>query len=481
MPSATFSWWALGAANLFAIVHGLAAAALTVHALLTKRNVRSAIAWIGMAWLSPMVGVVLYYVFGINRVRRRASQLTRRGHARSAAPRSASHRAAGELNENIELIARVGTHVTGHPLTHGNAITRFDGGDEAYPAMLAAIGEARRSVALASYIFRADRAGLPFVKALADAKGRGVEIRVLIDGIGSGYLWSPGRRALVAAGIPVARFLHDWLPWQMPFVNLRNHKKLLIVDGILGFTGGLNIGAENMLSTRPRHPVKDVHFRLKGPVIGQLMETFAEDWRFTTGEILTGEAWWPDPRPDGDLLARGISSGPDEDLGKLELLLQAALGQARHRLRIVTPYFLPDEQLMAGLALAALRGVQVDVVLPGKSNHFLVDWALRAHVGFVTTPGVHFHLAPAPFEHTKLMTVDGTWGLVGSPNWDVRSTRLNFEFSVECYESRFVAALDELIDGKIAISRPLSPADLAHRALPVRLRDAAARLLLPYL
>jgi cardiolipin synthase len=281
--------------------------------------------------------------------------------------------------------------------------------------------------------------------------------------------------------VPVARFLHDWLPWQMPFLNLRNHKKLLIVDGALGFTGGLNIGAENMQSTKPRHPVKDVHFRIEGPVVAQLMETFAEDWRFTTGEALAGDEWWPDDEATGPVLARGISSGPDEDLGKLELLLQGALGQARHHLRIVTPYFLPDEQLMSGLALAALRGVQVDIVLPEKSNHILVDWALRAHVGFVTTEGIRFHLAPLPFDHAKLMTVDGHWSLVGSPNWDVRSTRLNFEFSVECYETTFTASLDELIDAKIAQAKSLSPDQLARRPLPIRLRDAAARLLLPYL
>jgi cardiolipin synthase len=481
MPSAIASWAVLDAGDLFAIAHALAATALTIHALLTKRDVRSAIAWIGMAWLSPMIGVLLYCVFGVNRVRRRASQLSRRGHRRDARSRRARPSDELELPDNVELIARVGSHVTGRPLMRGNAIARFDGGDDAYPAMLAAIGGAQRTIALASYIFRADQAGLPFVAALAEAKSRGVEIRVLIDGVGSGYLRSPARRALAAAGIPVARFLHEWLPWQMPFVNLRNHKKLLIIDGAVGFTGGLNIGAENMLSTRPRHPVKDVHFRIVGPVVGQLMETFAEDWRFTTGESLSGADWWPDPAPQGDVLARGISSGPDEDLGKLELLLQAALGQARRRLRIITPYFLPDDQLMSGLALAALRGVEVDVVLPERTNHILVDWALRAHVGFVTTPGVRFHLAPPPFEHTKLLTVDGHWGLVGSPNWDVRSTRLNFEFSVECYEPGFVAGLDALIDAKIAVSRPLTPADLTHRPLPIRLRDASARLLLPYL
>lgn len=474
---------AFGPVHLVAILHVLMAGTLTAHALLFKRDVRASIGWIGLAWLSPVVGVILYYVFGINRVTRRASRLARGGRRGASARPPADDAARFLLPENIGLIARVGAEVTGRGLAPGNTVACLHGGDEAYPAMLAAIAAAHRSIALASYIFRADRTGLAFVEALAAARARGVEIRVLIDGIGSGYLYSGAQQHLTAAGVPVARFLHDWLPWRMPFLNLRNHKKLLIVDGGLGFTGGLNIGAENLLSAEPGS-VRDVHFRLSGPVVGQLLETFAEDWNFITGESLAGDAWWPAAETKGaagPVLARGVASGPDEDLGKIEMLLRAALGQARRRLRIVTPYFLPDQPLMNDLALAALRGVEVDIVLPEKSNHRVFDWALHAHLGLVATPGLRFHWAPPPFDHAKLMTVDGSWSLVGSPNWDVRSTRLNFEFAVECYDPAFAASLDRLIDAKIARAGRRSPAELAHPTLPIRLRNAAARLLLPYL
>ncbi|HLI13921.1 MAG TPA: phospholipase D-like domain-containing protein [Alphaproteobacteria bacterium] len=467
------------ALDLFAVAHAAAAGAVTVHVLLRKRNVRAAIGWIGLAWLSPAFGALLYYALGINRVSRRAARLRYRGVA-ARKPRAPRVTPAA-LPDNIAIVADVGERVVGRPLTPGNKLTPLRGGDEAYPAMIAAIAAAKRSVALQSYIFRADEAGLPIVAALAAARARGVEVRVLIDGIGGGYLISPIARALARAGIPAARFFHDWLPWRMPFLNMRSHKKILVVDGAIGFTGGLNIGAENVAALRRRRAVDDIHFRVDGPVVSQLMLTFAEDWNFATGELLEGEAWWPELAPAGPLLARGISSGPDEDVEKLDAVLATATAAARKRLRIVTPYFLPEQHLMSALALAALRGVEVEIVIPARSDHFLLDWAMRAHLGFFGVPDVRFYLTPPPFDHAKLMTMDGRWCFLGSANWDARSMRLNFEFNLECYGEDAVAAIDRMIDARIARAHLASRDELTRRPLPQRLRDAAARLLLPYL
>jgi len=466
--------------DLIAVADMLAAAAVTAHVLLRKRDVRAAIGWIGLAWLSPITGPALYYFFGINRVTRRASRLTagmaRHGRVAMAVTVLPD---TPPLPENILTIARVGDRLTSHSLVRRNAISLFCGGDEAYSAMLDAIGGARRSIALASYIFRADRLGSAFIEALREARGRGVEIRVLVDGIGSGYLFPSSVSELKRAGIVVARFMHHWLPWRMPFLNMRSHKKLLVVDGAIGFAGGLNLGAENLRRLRPVRPVDDVHFRVDGPVVSQLMMTFAEDWNFTTGEVLSGDPWWPDIAAAGPVLARGISSGPDEDIGKLEAVLATAVAAAKQRLRIVTPYFLPDQRLMSAIELAVLRGVQVDVVLPERSDHRLLDWAMRAHLGFIAVAGVTVYLTPEPFDHSKLVTVDGVWCALGSANWDVRSLRLNFEFMLECYGVSVASDVDRIVDGKIARARQLSL--LGERPLPVKLRDAAARLLLPYL
>jgi cardiolipin synthase len=465
--------------DLIALADVLGAAAVTVHVLLKKYDVRAAIGWIGLAWLSPFIGAALYYVFGINRVMRRAARLTPESPDEPTPVPISVPTESQALPENILTIARVGAQLTGHSLVLGNSISLFSDGDEAYPAMLDAIAAAQRSIILASYIFRKDRVGGAFIDALSRARRRGVEIRVLVDGIGSGYMRSRAADELRRADIKVARFMHYWLPWRMPFLNMRNHKKLLVVDGSVGFSGGLNIGVENLRRSPVGFPVTDVHFRLKGPVVAQLMLTFAEDWKFTTGEVLTGELWLPHIAPSGSVAARGISSGPDEDMGKLELVLAAAVAAAKQKLRIVTPYFLPEQRLMAALVLAALRGVQVEIVIPERSDHIVLDWAMRAHLGFFTVPGLTVYLSHRPFDHSKLVTVDGVWCALGSPNWDVRSLRLNFEFLVECYGVEAAAEVDRLIDRKVEHARPIPP--LATRSLALRLRDAGARLLLPYL
>ena len=224
--------------------------------------------------------------------------------------------------------------------------------------MLAAIEAARHSVGLSPYIFRNDVWGGRFIQALAAAQRRGVAVRVLIDGVGGGWLLSRAFHRLRHEGVAATRFLHSLLPWRMPFINLRSHKKVLVVDGTVGFTGGMNIADENVMSTNPRHPVQDTHFRIDGPVVAQLTEAFAQDWAYATQEQLEGEAWFPALQAMGEATGRVIDSGPDEDMEKIEFAILQALSCARDRVMVMTPYFLPDERLMSALALTrhAWRG-----------------------------------------------------------------------------------------------------------------------------
>ncbi|HSM40407.1 MAG TPA: phospholipase D-like domain-containing protein [Afifellaceae bacterium] len=466
--------------SILAIVHAIAATAVTGHVLLHKEDVRAATAWIGLAWLSPIVGPTAYFALGINRVARRASRIVRSAGASAQFPASPDF-STEKLPDDIRTTAVVGTRLTALPLTGGNRIEVLHAGDEAYPAMLEAIGKAKSTIALSSYIFRPDSVGAQFVDALKAAQARGVDIRVLVDGIGSGYFYSPVVRALLATGIEAARFAHDWRPWRMSFINLRNHKKLMVIDGVRGFAGGLNLGVENILKRQKGRGTDDLHFRLDGPIVGQLTTSFAEDWHFTTGEALDGPKWWPDIEPAGNVVARAVSSGPDEDVGTIEMILATAISQAREKIRIVTPYFLPDETLRSALSLAALRGVEVEIVLPERSDHVWMDWAMTAHLEHFPLDRIKCHLTSGPFDHSKLVTVDGQWCAFGSPNWDVRSLRLNFELLLECYGENMTKTVNGIIDDKIAGARQYTRDELDARSLPVRLRDASFRMLLPYL
>ena len=486
--SSAWRWWLVLWPHVLASSILAVSVVASVHAILTKRDTRSTIGWVGLIWLSPVFGAIAYAVLGVNRIRSRATQL-RAGKARithemrDAVPDAGRLDAAiGPDHAPLRSLATLVGQVTDRPLVDGNAIEPLSGGDEAYPRMLEAIDAASRSIGLSSYIFDNDPTGRIFADALARAAARGVEVRVLVDGIGSTYTFPPIVGLLAGRGVRVERFLPTSVPFYFPYANLRNHRKIMVVDGAVGFTGGLNIRDGCWLAHEPAHPVRDMHFRLRGPIVAQLLEVFIEDWAFASEEALAGPAWEPGLAPAGSMLARGIRYGPDDpDIGRIKLVLVGALAAAQRSVRIMTPYFLPDDAVCQALDVAAMRGVQVDIVLPEENNLALVSWASTAMLWQVLGKGCNVWMSPPPFEHTKLMTVDASWALFGSGNWDDRSMRLNFEFNVETYDRDLSRRLDEQIAGVIARSRRKTLAEVDGRSLPIRLRDGIARLFSPYL
>ena len=245
---------------IFGVVYVLLALTASSHAVLKRRDPHAALWWAVVSWTFPFAGPFLYYFFGINRIERKAARLRKR-----------------RLPPSVERTAS-------HTFTSGNRVEALANGDEAYPAMVRAIDEAKASVGLATYIFIDDPVGQLFIDALARAQARKVAVRVLIDDVGAGFFWSSVYGKLQASVVPVAYFLPALAPWRMVYLNMRNHRKILTVDGKIAFTGGLNINAL---------PIQDIHFRLEGPEAARVQETFRLDWAFTTGEYLGGEAWFP--------------------------------------------------------------------------------------------------------------------------------------------------------------------------------------------
>jgi len=376
-----------------------------------------------------------------------------------------------------DLIGRV----TAEPLTAGNSVEPLLDGDAAYPAMLAAIAAARETIGLETYIFDRDGIGIRFAEALAAAVARGVTVRVLIDDVGSRYSRPSIVSLLRARGVRVAQFLPSPFPFSHPYFNMRNHRKILVVDGRIGFTGGMNIRDACLLDASPPHPTRDIHFRVRGPVVAQFSEAFTFDWRYTTREVLDGPAWFPVSEPVGDVVARGIADGPDETSDSLPLVLQGALAEAHESVHIMTPYFLPESPLMDALRVTALRGVAVTIYVPQHGNLRLVNWAMQAQFPRVLAGGCRVVVTPLPFDHSKLMVVDGRWSLVGSANWDPRSLRLNFEYCLECWSEPLAAELLAIIESKAAGGHALDRGELSRRPLAARLRDGVAWLGQPYL
>ncbi len=470
----------------------LAAAGLvSAHALLNKRDSRAATLWIGLAWLLPVLGSLLYLAFGVNRIRRRAIQLAIHKTFSREVPENLGE-PEHDGAEHLKHLARVVSRVTTQPLTTGNKIEPLINGDEAFPAMLAAIEAAQKSVTLVSYIFDNDESGRKFITALARAMQRGVAVRVLVDSAGTRYSFPPITFKLRQAKIPFAKFLPTSIltPWRVATINLRNHRKSLIIDGQIAFTGGMNIRHGNMLAAQPKSPVQDLHFRIEGPVVTELQEAFAKDWAFSTEEILDGDVWFFNSETrflkaglpnGGDIIARVIPDGPDGDFENLQLTLLAALAEAQTSVKILTPYFLPDTALISALNLAALRGVKVDILLPAKNNLPPVHWASRSLWWQVLGRGCRIWLTPPPFDHSKLMIVDGHWVLLGSANWDARSLRLNFELNVECYDRVFAQKMEKIVAHKISTAHEVTLAETDARRISVKLCDAIARQFSPYL
>ncbi|HAD04167.1 MAG TPA: cardiolipin synthase [Desulfuromonas sp.] len=458
------------------------------HALLEKRDPRSALGWVVLCLALPGLGAAGYWLFGVNRIRNRARRWQARGRGMPwLAPAIcpwAQDLAGGRIPfraENFAALLSLADAVTRRPLLQGNHVDILHNGEEAYPAMLAAIDRAESSVCLATYIFDNDASGRTFATALKAAAARGATVRVLLDALGACYSWPRAYALFAGSAVRVVKFLPFSLSERGFYVNMRNHRKLLVVDGSIGFTGGMNIGDRHLVQRPERGRVVDLHFRVSGPVVGQMHEAFLEDWHFASGEAIKAPPYYPDVVAGGEAFCRGISAGPNEDFEKLVWIVIGALNCARRRVRIMTPYFIPDRALMAAINAAALRGVEVEIMLPRRNNLPVVGWASRAYLGELLEHGCRVYYQPAPFVHSKFLLVDDDFALIGSANLDPRSLRLNFEFNLEVYDRRLTRQLAAHFNGARERSRAVTPAQLTGRSLGRRLLDGAAKLFSPYL
>lgn len=472
---------------------GVVSLALTVvaasHAAMTKDEVRAAIGWVGVIVLSPIIGPLIYAVGGINRIRR-ASIVSQRkpklgGYPLAQTFEVSDAEIAGDVGRRFAALKTLGDKATRRHLKTGNAIAVLRTGDEAYAAMIAAITAAERSIILETYIFDRDPLGLRIADALVTAVRRGVETRVLIDAVGARYSAPSIVGYLQKGGVPTEVFNGNIIMGlRLPYANLRTHRKLLIVDGRIAFAGGMNIRQGFTSEFAGDVAAHDTHFRVEGPVVEDLFGVAAEDWRFASGEELAGDVWAVTPeaaRQGPTVLMRAVASGPDASLETNHKLLIGAFSVARTSIRIMSPYFLPDRELISALVTAARRGVSIDIVVPDVNNLVLVDRAMRAQFDQVLKDGCKVWRATGSFDHSKLLAIDGAWAYVGSSNLDARSLRLNFEIDLEVLDESFARGIEERIDAAIVGARPVTLKGLRSRPFPLRLLDRMLWLCSPYL
>ena len=380
---------------------------------------------------------------------------------------------------HLRGLRTLGDRVVATPLHDGNRITLLENGAKAYPAMLLAIQNAVESINLSSYIFDADGIGADFVERLKQAAGRGVAVRVIIDAMGDKYSRVSPARVFKNSRVHLERYLplrHG------AYINLRNHRKTLIIDGREAFTGSMNIRGHHMLSVSdPAQALRDIHFSVQGPVVADLQRSFLEDWFFVTGERLDDPLFFPSIERKGSAVARCISDGPDKEFRKLEQIIMGALSCSGMAVWIMTPYFVPDRALIAALITAVLRGVEIRVVLPGLNNLPFVRWASQALMPELLAAGVRIFYQPPPFVHSKLLLVDDIWSLIGSANLDTRSLHLNFEQNLSVYDNVFAACVKRHFNQAFLHAHEITLDEINKRTLPTKLRDGFSHLFSPYL
>ena len=454
---------------------------LIPHILWRKKNPVSALAWIWAILLFPILGAVFYLGLGTNRVHRK--YLRRKAKARVAGERPVGDEngtgGAPSIGGAAQRRLRMLEAMTGKKTTHGNGVRLLTDPAAFYASLLRDIETAREHVHLEFYIWNDDATGRDFLDALIRAAKRGIEVRLLVDEIGSIEVKTSFFKPLVHEGGKFSWFLSLHFLRNRFFINLRNHRKLAVIDGRTGYVGGTNIGDE-YLGRNPRYGEwRDTHFRVEGPCVPQLQEVFADDWYFATDEKLLKPAYYPEPSASGSQTIQVIADGPDNELDPLHMTCLDLIAQAEGRVWIETPYFIPYPDLIAHLQMAALKGIDVRLILSGTLDHaYLLNISCSYYEDLLKN-GVRIFEYQKGILHSKLMVVDGTWSFAGSANMDIRSFRLNFELNLAIHDAGLARQIEEQMEADLLYAREIRLKEFEARPWIRRAKESVLRLLAP--
>jgi cardiolipin synthase len=468
------------------------ALALIPLVLVRRKEPSSTIAWILTLVFLPLLGALLFLLFGRDRVRwpakrKRALDAIVRAQVADARDETGDADRTSQLptldgaSALEQALFRVGAHLTQLRATGGNRVEVLSDGNATFEALGAAIDAARHHVHAQYYLIRNDATGCWFRDRLVAAAKRGVTVRLLLDGYGCLAVGGAWRRPLRRAGVRIGEFLPMRSVLLQP-VNLRNHRKIVVVDGELAFTGGFNVGDEYRGHMPGVGGWRDVHLRIEGPAAGELQRVFFQDWAFATNEPIDPRDYFPrTARARGDATIAIVPSGPDTHNEAIHRLFFGAIVGAESKVRVTTPYFVPTESLLVAMEFAAMRGVDVKLLLPARSNHAVTFHAGRSFYGQLLDAGVDVREYEPGIVHAKTLVADDRVALVGSANMDLRSFRLNFEVHTLVHDRTTAATLREGFASYVRESRRVEPGRWRDRSWGLRVKEGASRLVSPLL
>ncbi|MDR0800799.1 MAG: phospholipase D-like domain-containing protein [Endomicrobium sp.] len=451
----------------------------SVHILLHKDDIKSSIGWIAVVLFSPFIGTILYIFLGINRVKRKGARLRKKT---IISGKYSIENIYKNLPVNYRQFIIFGYNVYPQNFVFGNSVEPLQNGIEAYPEMTKTIKNAKKEVLISSYIFDYDNETDKFLEAFKNAIKNGAAVKVLVDGIGTLRFFhrSIEKKLARIKGLEYGVFLPPHIPVTMPFINLRNHRKIMIIDRETAFFGGMNLSKKNVLIDDPKNGILDITFKIKGHIINQMSEVFKDDWEFATGKKFKSS---PKRLPsiEADTIpARIIPDGPDNKSGIIELISHGAINVATKKILIMTPYFLPENNILTAIEMAAMRGVDVDIIIPDKGDYGFINRAVEPNFLRLIKSGVKIYRTPRPFDHSKIFVVDDEWVFIGSANWDVRSFKLNFESNIELFSKNLARKLSDIAESKKRKAKLTTAHECKTLPFLKRIRNNACRLLTPY-
>ena len=452
------------------------------HAVFTARTPQGAIAWSVSLIAMPYLSVPLYLVFGRSRfqgyVHARKNQISIVTDALQDARNkivadSENKWLTEEVIRGIEQLSRL-------PLVGGNNVELLVDGEATYASMIKGIEAAESYVLIQFYIFRADETGQRFADALKAKAKQGVSVRFLYDEVGCYQLPSEFVVSLAESGVEVYPFNTRKGSRNRTQINFRNHRKVIVVDGNKSWVGGLNVGEEYLGLDADIGPWRDTHLCIDGPATLDMQVSFVEDWHWSADEIIEGLNWNV-PMHRGDTGVVVVPSGPADSLETAKLMYLQLINAAQRRLWIASPYFVPDESVVSALQLAALRGVDVRILVPNKPDHMMVGYATFAYFDEVHKAGVRMYRYTEGFLHQKVTLVDNKLALVGTANFDNRSFRLNFEISAICLGDKIVSQVQDMLEKDLAVSYEMGDRAFSRRGWFFNLAAYVSRLAAPVL
>lgn len=442
-------------------------------------------AWLLILLILPGVGFILYLLFGQNLSRQKIFKEKKGSDERKSRElleKFKEERRNGNISEEFMELIKMNYNHSGALYTTGNSIETFINGEDKFERLIRDIKSAKNFIHIEYYIFRLDALGKTIIEELKKKVDEGVEVRLLVDGMGSKSLRGKQIKYIRSLGIKFYVFFPGILPYINIRLNFRNHRKIVVIDGKVGYVGGFNVGNEYVNKGNQFDFWRDTHVRVQGEAVNELNKRFILDWDYASeGELKDYSKYFVNEKEYGDIGIQIISSGPDHKEEYIKNAYMKIINNAKNNVYIQTPYLVPDEPMKEAIKIAALSGIDVRIMVPGKPDHFFMEWILNANMGELLECGVKIYRYQKGFIHSKTIVADGKVSSIGTANLDIRSFQLNFEINAIIFDKDFAKEQEKIFENDIENCKLVTLEEYSNRGKSIRIKEALISLIGPIL